>query len=240
MRARKNNRSSSEYCHSYFRRGHPHLLWLIGSQCRRLPLKTERLSKNHALGHNVNKALHDDTQLTQERAQASGNILDGNGPSGFARALDIIRQEQIACTDTMRRLESGSRHLHAMAAEFQELHTRNRNSISAIINHLRHLYDRTPQDHERSPTGAGSNASVILRESGKLSPSSAYLAPSVVCPDRDRSILPQAFRVQSNIQIGTASAANVFAPWKTFSNSGLSRASQYNYIEVGSTNIDSD
>lgn len=148
----KKNSVSNEYLHSYFKRGHPHLLWLIH--------KPKSKANEKISGH-------------ESPSMVAGSPLMADRLSDIERELDTVRRQQVITGESTKTLQSNNEHLHALAAKFHEQHTQHENSINAIITYLMSFYHRGLQGPDEIQGASRSHIGDIQQQQGEPFHSSA-------------------------------------------------------------------
>jgi heat shock transcription factor, other eukaryote len=171
MRAsEKKNKSPSEYSNPYFKRGHPELLWLI-QKPKNMPGQGPKASgkpgsRVKAEPDSIDDELNDDyadgdfTTTEQEEPRRGGGtrpkgpllIRQGDGLpqdqlASVHRELQTIRQQQQVISGAINKLRREHEQLYGQAANFQNMHDRHENSITAILTFLATVYNRSLEGH---------------------------------------------------------------------------------------------
>ena len=166
MRAsERKNKSPSEYYNPYFKKGKPHLLWLI-QKPKPAGKKRAEAQEDGNVDENGDEIFDVDvtTPMNQAPDDSGGGMRNtraplmigpgGNGSgiphedlSAVHQELQQIRQQQQIISGVIKKIRRDHEQLYGQAAAFQELHSRHENSINAILTFLATVYNRSLEGH---------------------------------------------------------------------------------------------
>jgi heat shock transcription factor, other eukaryote len=172
MRAsERKNKTPSEYSNPYFKRGHPELLWLIqkpknapGHGPKTLGKAGPRIKPEHDGNDDDLNDDYVDGEFFVGNGSADPRISGGTRPKGplmirpgeglaqdqlanVHRELQNIRQQQQVISTAINKLRREHEQLYSQAANFQSMHDRHENSITAILTFLATVYNRSLEGH---------------------------------------------------------------------------------------------
>ncbi|EGX90985.1 heat shock transcription factor Hsf1, putative [Cordyceps militaris CM01] len=159
MRAsERKNKSPSEYKNSYFRRGHPNLLWLINKP----------KGKKEATAKSASGQAGSDDEAVNEEATNQPGPSNTNAPAGrtlpsaesaappkkeiaaIREELHKVHEQQKLIRGAINALQQNNNELYNQALVFQNQHNRHQNSINAILNFLANVFRKTLEDQNGS------------------------------------------------------------------------------------------
>ena len=166
MRAsERKNKSPSEYYNPYFKKGKPHLLWLI-QKPKPVGKKRAEAQDDGNIDDNGDEVYDVDnpTSVNQAAEESGGGLRNTRvplmiGPGGAGggiphedlsavhQELQQIRQQQQIISGVIKKIRRDHEQLYGQAAAFQELHSRHENSINAILTFLATVYNRSLEGH---------------------------------------------------------------------------------------------
>ena len=166
MRAsERKNKSPSEYYNPYFKKGKPHLLWLI--QKPKPAGKKRAEAQDDGVVDEIGDEVYDvdnATSMNQAPDDSGGGSRNARAPlmigpggtgggiphedlSAVHQELQQIRQQQQIISGVIKKIRRDHEQLYGQAAAFQELHSRHENSINAILTFLATVYNRSLEGH---------------------------------------------------------------------------------------------